>query len=99
MIQLAAVAIDVAREYHGEERDNQSRHDRALQRGQWIEEACSQLHSGLIESVDEVIALALHEQLQPLQTKRDELRSKAGGLERDRSDWAARVTAFAAIRF
>ncbi|KVF78008.1 hypothetical protein WS75_06955 [Burkholderia sp. FL-7-2-10-S1-D7] len=99
VIQLAAVAIDVAREYHGEERDNQSRHDRALQRGQWIEEACSQLHSGLIESVDEVIALALHEQLQPLQTKRDELRSKAGGLERDRSDWAARVTAFAAIGF
>jgi len=55
VIQVAAVVAEVAREYCGEERDNQIKQDRALQRGQWVEEVCSQLYSGLMESVTEVI--------------------------------------------
>ncbi|MFM0703586.1 GTPase [Paraburkholderia sediminicola] len=99
VIQVVAVLAEVAVEYYGEERDVQARQDRALQRGQWIEEACSQLHSGLMQSVTDVIAHVQLEELQPVEARRDELRAKSGALDQDRSDWAALMTAFQNVAF
>lgn len=99
VIQIVAVAAEVAREHYDEERENRTRIDRALQRSQWVEEACSQLYAGLMESVTEVVELVSQEQLKPLQAKRDELRSNAGAVEQDRSDWSELVTSFRSVGF
>lgn len=99
VIQVVAVLAEVAVEYYGEERDVQATQARTLQRGQWIEEACSQLHSGLMQSVTDVVALVQMEELQPVETRRNELRAKSGGLDQDRSNWSALTTAFQNVAF
>ncbi len=97
IIQAGALVAETAVEYYGEERENQLKHDRALQRGQWVDEACSQLYSGLMQSVSDVITHVEQEELTPLSTRRDELRSKSGGVDRDRSEWMEISAEFQAV--
>ena len=47
----------------------------------------------------DVIAHVQLEELQPVEARRDELRAKSGGLDQDRSDWAALMTAFQNVAF
>lgn len=99
VIQVVAVLAEVAVDYYGEERDVQASQDRTLQRGQWIEEVCSQLHLGLMQSVTDLIAHVQLEELRPVEARRSELRAKSGASDKDRSDWAALTTAFQSVAF
>ncbi|CAD6559606.1 GTPase Der [Paraburkholderia hiiakae] len=99
VIQVVAVLAEVAVDYYGEERDVQESQDRTLQRGQWLDEAYSQLYSGLMQSVTDVIAHVQLEDLQPVEARRSELRAKLGASDKDRSDWAALTLAFQDVAF
>ncbi|MFM0307771.1 50S ribosome-binding GTPase [Paraburkholderia sp. RL17-383-BIF-A] len=99
VIQVAAVLAEVAFDYYGEERDVKVTRDRTLQRGQWIEEACSQLYSGLMQSVTDLIEHVQSEHLRPVEARRSELRAQSGASDVDRSDWAALMTAFQSVAF
>nr|WP_240160932.1 GTPase [Burkholderia sp. Ax-1719] len=99
VIQVVALLAEVGVEYYGEESDVKASQDRTLQRGQWLDEACTQLYSGLMQSVTDVIAHVQLEDLQPVEARRSELRAKAGASDKDRSDWAALTLAFQHVAF
>lgn len=99
VIQVAVVLAEVAFDYYGEERDVKVIQDRTLQRGQWVEEACSQVYAGLMRSVNDLIEHVQSEELRPLEARRSELRAQSSASDIDRSDWAALATAFRSVAF